>query len=169
MLIQDLMIKYVRETFENRGWKYKYDEDMNDFSMHSRVNSFFSSITSTVRVTERNLLFFVTSDILVKKNLRAVTEYIARINHNLTFGAFELDCDTGEPRFYMSLSGNDLEAQNDDYIDFIAFHIAHSAILFEHVITGIYPVMFNEMSPKKSAEEVEEKNRHIGDDDDDDD
>lgn len=166
-MTQDQIVKLIKKAMAAKKWKYDYDDD-GDFTLRSKTDTFVSSIKTILRVTDKGLMLFVTSDTMVKKNIRAVAEYFARINHSLTFGAFELDCDSGDYRFFLFVSIHDIEAKVDEYIDYFSYLIAYSAFLFENIASGLFVVMFNVISPKMAAEKIESKLHKFPYDNDDD-
>ena len=168
MLTENQMIEKIRNVFVNKQLEYEYDDDFKTFSKKIEVKSPYSYITTNICVMENGIHIFATSDLALKKNIKAAAEYIARINYAYNRNSFVLDCDTGEHNFGMFITDNDIEAHVEDIDDYITSRLAYCTILYNTIGLGMLLVMFKAETPKDAARKTIEKIDNLSSDDDDD-
>ena len=171
MLLKEQMVEWVKNTINARKWKYKFNEDTNIFTLEWRPQFFFADLRVFIHVVDEGIRILVFSDTYAKVNLQKVTEYIARVNYSLSFGALEIDCDDGQFRFFVTISRNDLSANLDDINNYIAALVLKSLLIYDLFSTGVFSVIFGVKTPKKASKyahaQMEKHLFHHCDDDDD--
>ncbi|MBR6059018.1 MAG: hypothetical protein IKP58_12705 [Victivallales bacterium] len=170
MFTEAQMTESLMKVFENKKLIFEYDEEEKLFSKQIKYDSSYYTMLLNIYVAKKGICILVSSDVEVKKNIKAATEFIARVNYSLNnFGSFELDCDSGYHHYFHFISANDIEANADNLDEYITSHLALSSILFDYISNGMLLVMFKAETPKEAAEKTMKKIDNIGSEEDDDD
>ena len=101
----------LTDLFEQKGWKYTYDEQKEIFRAGFNIDSKLKETSILVVPRDSFYKVYATININADDSCRsAVAEFLTRANYGLNWGNFELDMNDGEIRYKVMVDcGDDCE------------------------------------------------------------
>lgn len=145
--IKQLVCKY----FDEEKWHYEAEERDGELLITAGVGGFnglYASYRFLLVVGDHEVQNFAQFPANARNAIASTAEFVARINSRLMYGAFLLDCDSGEIRFHQAFPAAAIMTQPQETLSFLVFSpvqmLDRFAKYFSAVITGL-------MSPQEAA------------------
>lgn len=153
----------VEEFLKKDDWHCKKEEYDGVVIFRGGVTGFsgiYKDYSFSMVVEPFDVQCFARFPASVKNAIDKIAELVARINYQLKYGGFELDCDEGLLRFHMCVPA---VAVRHDTLNLMRFLMLAPARMLDQYATIITSVLIGQESPKaamlrqvKSKEEVQD-------------
>ena len=150
------ILQWVRQAFDQRGYRYKADEEENDIEMTFSLDSKLKKCTIRIRCRDDHYDVNTYIELQADEECRQrVAEYITRANYGLRYGCFEMDFRDGEIRYNLPMDCQDRTSLSTDLV---IKSIMIPMQMFERYGDGLVAVMYGFKTPEEAIKEAESDN-----------
>jgi hypothetical protein len=147
------IIELLESYFKEQKWTYSQVKGENTFLFG--INGENGKIQCTAQVSEeaKFFAFYTTCGFNAPENKRSeIAELLTRLNHDESFGNFEMDFEDGEIRFKTSVFYDHIEPNTL----FIETFIIQNLISMDDSLPALSGMVFNNLTPLQAYKLVEE-------------
>lgn len=141
--IKQSVVKEIQTVFDTIGYKYDYIPDKSVFEISFSLRASIKETKIYLFVEDTFFIALATTPLFVTKNTSLVYEYIARVNHGLLNGNFEIDPDDGEVRYKVFVKFGDRIPSTMAIADSVSVPVN----MMDRYIDGVLDVMTGAVKP----------------------